>query len=227
MMSFFLFPDVFVQFLFPDVFCFQFFCLAGFVWSVFCPSFCCFFPGVSLFFSDCFFSFLCGIFLIYIYTLQTNCSHLNMDGRVTRFLLGRPMFRGYISFGDGIPSRKLMHTTFGKRKIIDPKVPAGRGYVGSLEGISCEIEFFVHVFYSRNLGSASFFQKTKELFWSTRLSVNFACRRLLRTSQQQPATARSCVKIAKKSVSTMLSDQEQRFFLDSHIAIGAKTYSTG
>ena len=147
----FLFPDVFVQFLFPDVFCFQFL-FAGFFWSVFVQVFG-FFPGVVTGVSD-FLQFFVRDFLK-MYALQTNSSHLNLDGWVTRFLLGRPMFRGYVSFRDGIPSRKLMHPTFGRRKIVDSKVPAGRGYVSFLEGISGEIEFFVHVFYSRNLGSVS------------------------------------------------------------------------
>ena len=185
------------SFLFPDAFFFSF--LLRDVLSVFVQDCCCFFPEFSFFSSDFLQFFVRDV--LKIHTPQTNTSHLNMDGWVTRFLLGRPMFRGYISFGDGIPSRKFMHPTFGKRKIIDSKVPAGRGYVSSLEGMSCEIEFFVHVFYSRNLGSVFFFKKKNELLWSTRLSVNFACRRLLRTSQQQPATARSCIKITKSRYS--------------------------
>ena len=121
------------------------------------------------------------------------------------------MFRGYISFRDVIPSRKLMHPTFGKRKIIDSKVPAGRGYVSSLEGISCEIEFFVHVFYSRNLGSASFFQKKRAVL--VHPPICELCMQALVANF--PTAASNCQMLRqdhKKSVFTMLSDQEQRFF---------------
>ena len=33
---------------------------------------------------------------------ETNSSHLKLDGWNTRFLLGWPMFRGYVSLGEGI-----------------------------------------------------------------------------------------------------------------------------
>ena len=97
MRSVFLFPDVFVQFLFPDVFCFQFLFVAGFFWSAFCPSFCCFFPGVFAFFLD-FFQFLARD-VLKIYTLQTNSSHLNMDGWVSYIL---------VSFLEGLCSGAIL-----------------------------------------------------------------------------------------------------------------------
>ena len=38
-----------------------------------------------------------------VYTLpETNSSHLKMDGWNTCFLLGRPIFRGYVSFRECI-----------------------------------------------------------------------------------------------------------------------------
>ena len=40
--------------------------------------------------------------IIEVYTLpETNSSHLKMDGWKTTFLLGTPIFRGYVSFRKG------------------------------------------------------------------------------------------------------------------------------
>ena len=44
---------------------------------------------------------------------ETNSSHLKMDGWNTSFLLGRPIFRGYVSFREGnISSYPLKKATF-------------------------------------------------------------------------------------------------------------------
>ena len=46
----------------------------------------------------------------YIYTLpETNSSHLNMDGWNTSFLLGWPIFRGYVTFREGRLWYELKH----------------------------------------------------------------------------------------------------------------------
>ena len=37
---------------------------------------------------------------------ETNSSHLKMDGWKTSFLLGWPMFMGYVSFREGIHTEK-------------------------------------------------------------------------------------------------------------------------
>ena len=38
---------------------------------------------------------------------ETNSSHLKMDGWNTTFLLGLPIFRGYVSFREGNNANKL------------------------------------------------------------------------------------------------------------------------
>ena len=41
---------------------------------------------------------------------ETNSSHLKLDGWNTSFLLGWPMFMGYVRFGEGIVTQKLLAT---------------------------------------------------------------------------------------------------------------------
>ena len=92
----FLFPDVFVQFFVSGCFLFSVFCLLRDFWSVFVKD-CCFFPGVFAFFLD-FFQFLARD-VLKIYTLQTNSSHLNMDGWVSYIL---------VSFLEGLCSGAIL-----------------------------------------------------------------------------------------------------------------------
>ena len=94
----FLFPDVFfvVSFLFPDVFVVSF-CLLRDFFGQLLSKFLLFFSRSFRLFLD-FFQFLARD-VLKIYTLQTNSSHLNMDGWVSYIL---------VSFLEGLCSGAIL-----------------------------------------------------------------------------------------------------------------------